>query len=920
VPSGFDRPELARYRLEEEVGSGGMSVVYAAHDVELDRRVALKVMRRDVGHHNDQARLLDEARALAGLNHANIVPVYHVGHAKDGRLYMSMELVQGKNLRMWLDMKPRTYAEVLEVLMAAGRGLAAAHAVDLVHCDFKPTNILVGDDGRVRVVDFGIARRVFLSETLSIHTISGEWETGAKPEKPQVIGTPRYMSPEQARAEALDPKTDQFSFCLTLYESLYGQLPFLGTSNRQRLRNILAGNIRPAPRGSLVPRRVHAVVVRGLHRDPDARWPDMNALLRALDRALRQRRRYGAVALGVAGVTAVVGTALLPSKPPCASTRDEVDAVWTAARRDRIQDAFETSGLPNARDQHQHIDRRLEGFADGWAAARMRVCEDDTLPAERRASLRTCLQRGLEQFGVLTEVLGSADASTLRDSAEAVATLPDVALCEARANIATMAVPAHLRARIDDLRDDLATAPMLVRLHRYRRANELTTRVLHEAEQLGYDPLLAEALYRRGDALAASGQHVDATTHYERAFHAAQTGRSDRLAAEIAVDLQLTYGYRLARPKLAERWTKLARAAVERLGDDAGALRAEFIRAEGLTALRSSDFATARERFEQTLAVYEALEGADPVAYAEASSNLGIACLDLGLIEPAEAAFERARTLLEGVVGPYNKRLTSVINNLGSLAQARGDHTAAHDHFKRVYEAELALFGPVDVRVAMSANNMGTALSALHRDAEAVELYQRSIRAYESGDHHGIDLARPVGNLAVSNMRAKDYEKAEANLLRAIQLIEADSGPMQVELSGHWFNLGSVRLEVGEHDRALEAMQRSLAIDENAVGRDHPNVAQTLASIATVYLRTNRPEKARPLLEEALIIFSHFQVDPVTVGYTKFELARLLWEMKERTEARKLIEELEPTFVAAGEAGKRELERLREWKKLVSYR
>ena len=155
-PQAVERPEFERYRIEGEVGAGGMSVVYAARDVELDREVALKVMRRDVGESQDQQRLREEARALAGLNHANIVPVYDVGYAKDGRLYMSMELVRGKSLREWIDARPRSVAEVLDVLIAAGRGLAAAHAVSLVHCDFKPSNVLVGEDGRVRVVDFGI--------------------------------------------------------------------------------------------------------------------------------------------------------------------------------------------------------------------------------------------------------------------------------------------------------------------------------------------------------------------------------------------------------------------------------------------------------------------------------------------------------------------------------------------------------------------------------------------------------------------------------------------------------------------------------------------------------------------------------------------------------------------------------------------
>lgn len=915
----LDRPALDRYRIEHEVGAGGMSVVYAARDVELDRQVALKVMRRDVGSDQDQERLREEARSLAGLNHPNIVPVYDVGYALDGRLYMSMELVRGKNLRAWLDTTPRSVAEIVDVLCAAGRGLAAAHEVGLVHCDFKPSNVLVGEDGRVRVVDFGIARRVFLSETVTAQGFAEDSETGLpRRAKQLVIGTPRYMSPEQARAEPLDAKSDQFSFCLTLYEALYGQLPFLGNSNRQRVRNILAGRIRKPPRGSLVPGRIHAIVVRGLAADPSARWRNMDALLRALTKARSGSRRWVPLAVATTLGCGAAVFALAPASDPCASTRGEVDAVWSHERRDRLREAFVGSGLPDAAGEHERIERDLTAFAEDWARARARVCEADTANNAVRTAQRRCLQRDLEQFEVLVEVLSTADIATIREAALAAAALPNIALCEAKAS-ANEGAPAHIRDRVETLDEELSTAPMLLKLHRYRRAEELTSAVLHEAEQLGYLPLLAEAQYRRADVLSGLGRELDAAEMYEKAFHSAETARMDRLAARAAVDLQLVYGYRLARPKLADRWGKQAHAAVERLGEDAGALRAEYIRTEGLVALRRSDLDEARERFEETLAVYDTIELPDPLPKAEALSNLGIACLELGKLDEAQSAFSRALALTEDEVGPYNNRLITIINNLGSLAQARGDHQAAHDYFERVYEAELALYGPVDVRVAMSLNNLGSALSALHRDEEAVKYYERSIRAYESGDHHGVDLARPVGNLAVTYMRKQQYAKAEANLLRAIELIEAESGPMQADLSIHWFNLGSVRMETGDLERAREAMERCNEIDERVLGREHPNVAQNLAAIAAIHIKEGEPARARPLLEEALAIFAEFEVDPVVVGFSQVELGQLLWEEGERDRARELLDAAQAAFTAAGEAAKPQLDGLTAWKTDVGY-
>ncbi len=906
-----DRPDLSRYRIEDVVGSGGMGFVYAAHDLELDRSVALKVMRRDAGPESEQGRLRDEARAIAALNHPNIVPVYDVGHSDDGRLYMSMELVRGKNLQGWLDAGPRTWNEVLDVLLASGRGLAAAHAVGLVHCDFKPGNVLVGDDGRVRVVDFGIAQRSFLTEpSMSV-------DAPAEPTKKHVIGTPDYMSPEQARGAPLAPQSDQFSFCLTLYEALYGHRPFLGSSNRKRLRNILQGAIRPPPRGTLVPKRVHAVVVRGLHADPGLRWPGMHDLLRSLDRARRPRgwSLVGAVALLGIGAAAVSAAKLVEADSPCASTRDELDEVWTEQRKDRIREAFMQSGLPDAARLHESTAQQLDRYSTDWVASRTRACEDASAPAERRLAARSCLRRGLEQFEVLVEILGTADLPTVRNAPEAISSLPDLAGCEGADEDDANAPSEDIRARVEALSHDLSIVPMLIQLHRDERADELTARVLHEAEQLGHAPLLAEAQYRRADVLATTGEQVQAAATFERAFHTAETTRLDRLAAEIAIDLLLTYGYRLPRPKQTDQWSKLARAAVERLGDDARSLRPELTRTEGLIALRRSEYALARSLFVRALNEFGALDPVDEPTLAETSSNLGIACLELGLLDEAEAAFLEALTLAERTVGPYNNRMISVVNNLGSLAQARGDYQAAHDYFERVYRAELILYGPVDVRVAMSLNNMGTALSSLRRDREATEFYRRSIRAYESGDHHDIDLARPLGNLAVSNMRAEDYVAAEANLQRAIQLIEAEAGPLQAELGIHWFNLGAVRIEQGEYDRALEALERSREIDENAVGRDHPSVAQALSSIATIHARTGELERARPLFEEALEIYARFEVQPVTIAFTRFELARVLWEMNEHERARELVDRAETALVGAKEAGAPQLETLRKWKR-----
>lgn len=278
---------IGRYQLIRELGSGGMGVVYEAHDPNLDRRVAIKLMLSAL----DEARLAREARALAKLAHPNVVSVHDVGTA-DGHLFIAMELVDGTTLRHWLTDRPRSFRESLEVLMQAGRGLAAAHAAGLVHRDFKPDNVIVGVDGRVRVLDFGIvgavgdleararggaaavaSGRVDLETTMTVGPIT---VAGA------IVGTPAYMAPEQHRAEATDESADQFAFCVVLWELVYGSRPFNSSHFATLSRGGVVGPPSEPPAGRSAPAWLRRILDRGLAIDRTARHPSMNALLEAL--------------------------------------------------------------------------------------------------------------------------------------------------------------------------------------------------------------------------------------------------------------------------------------------------------------------------------------------------------------------------------------------------------------------------------------------------------------------------------------------------------------------------------------------------------------------------------------------------------------------------------------------------------------
>ncbi|MFP2964418.1 protein kinase domain-containing protein, partial [Myxococcus sp. 1LA] len=242
---------VGRYLVLERLASGGMGVVYSAYDPELDRRVALKLLRvAALGLEAEQGRahLLHEAQAMARVSHPHVVPVYDVG-TFGPQVFLTMELVDARTLRPWLKAEPRSWRQVLALFLDAGRGLAAAHAAGVVHGDFKPENLLVGQDGRVRVTDFGLARNANPLDDVS--PLSG--------------GTPAYMAPEQMEAPApADARSDQFAFCVALYEALHGERPFAATTPHELLAEVRAGKVRPAPRGTQVPPWLRRVLLRGL--------------------------------------------------------------------------------------------------------------------------------------------------------------------------------------------------------------------------------------------------------------------------------------------------------------------------------------------------------------------------------------------------------------------------------------------------------------------------------------------------------------------------------------------------------------------------------------------------------------------------------------------------------------------------------
>jgi serine/threonine protein kinase len=406
-----------------------MGVVYRAHDSELGRDVALKLVTPGAAEADThgRARLLREAQALAQLSHPNVIAVYDVGHYEAG-VFLAMELVEGQRIDEWLKATRRDWREIVRVFRDAGRGLQAAHDVGLVHRDIKPANLMLGADGRVRVLDFGLARpagesslstgepasvtprpRIPIAEDaptssgstaeqrpprsrttrapsleespakaapapepsapgspLSTPTSSPSLLSSPVTQAGAIIGTPPYMAPEQHAGQVGDVRSDQFSFCVSFYQALYGERPFGGATSQELEHNMRAGRVRAAPAGARVPAFLRQILLRGLQSDPVRRWSSMNALLEALGRdpALRWRRLGTFAGVAVLAVTAAFGLWRgTHAGRACDGGNTLVRSVWDPARKAQVRARFLSTGKPYAAGVVGHAHRRVRGHA-----------------------------------------------------------------------------------------------------------------------------------------------------------------------------------------------------------------------------------------------------------------------------------------------------------------------------------------------------------------------------------------------------------------------------------------------------------------------------------------------------------------------------------------------------------------------------
>ncbi len=958
---------VGRFVILGVLGSGGMGRVYSAYDPQLDRKVAIKLLRATAGRGGEdaRARLLREAQAMAKINHPSVVKVHEVG-TQDGQVYVAMELVEGGTLRSWLAGQ-HTLRETIDVLVGAGRGLAAAHAVGLVHRDFKPDNVLIAKDGSVRVTDFGIVgvagapgapqaaphggppvRAETLERLLSANTPLSQslTRTGA------LMGTPAYMAPEQFGRAPATAHSDQFSFCLVLYEALYGERPFAWSNVQELTATVLAGRVSPTPSGVRVPGWLRRVVLRGLNVDPGARHPSMDALLSELRRdRVRRRRRILARAAGVTVLAAAgVALALRPGEGAvCAAGEDRADGVWSAARRDQMKAAFLASGRPHAAASFERLTAMLDGWSRSWALGYRDACEDTRVRREQSEHLldlrMACLARRLDEADATIALLSAGGGDAVDHALEAAMMLPALAPCEDTAALtAAVAPPETMLARmqVEAVRDQLHEARGLERLGRYRAALDVARAALVSARASGYRPVIAEALLivgRNGvqlaepaglDALreamhaaAAAGDDaamIDAAAGLVHAI-ASQPGRHERAqeiaalaeataiharpSAELAVRLQSSIGaLEKARGRSAEaraRYTAALALAERELGPD-HLVTLSALSQLGKLASDAGRFAEARALHERTLAVRERSSGKDHPDIARGLHNLGQVLRIEGKLDDARKLFERALAIRIAALGPDHPEVGHSYNSLGAFHANREDHAAAVGYFEKALALAERAYGPDSVAITYAATNLATSLNALGKRDQAVALFERVIALHEAaqGPDH-LDVAGALMNLGIVRQAQRRLDDALALYRRAARILERAHGPDHPDLADALGNVATVLHEQHQLAEARALTVRVLRIFERAYGAEHPRVGMALINLGGIQLEEGDPAGALASFQRSAAIFeAKLGKDHLYLSYALRGASISLVRLRRVAEAEPLLERAARIRAAAG--------------------
>jgi tetratricopeptide (TPR) repeat protein len=648
--------------------------------------------------------------------------------------------------------------------LAAGRGLAAAHAAGLVHRDFKPQNVMVGADGDVRVMDFGLARSV---------DADPEFEPGPSPPPPanaadvppvpltrtgELVGTPLYMAPEQFLGQRTDARADQFSFCEALYQALYGAHPFGGASLGDLTAAVIGGRVRPPPAKTSVPPWLRRVLLRGLSVDPAERWPSMDALTSALARDPARRRKHWLGGVSAALAVAAAGWAIrLPARAEsvCRGGPRRLAEAWELdggpgadhPRRDATRTAFIKSGHTGAADLWERAARALDGYSAGWLNMYRDACEATHVRGEQSAEVldlrMTCLTDRLERIRALTDAFAEANPTLVDNAVSAAAALPSLDRCADVPLLRAVVPPPdnpQARARTEALKRDLARVKALSDSGQCARAAVAARALTSEAQKIGHLALQAEGLVEVAQWGSECMQAEDLIAVCREAVVSAIAAHDTEVAAEAAVILAQTQ------------------------------------------AERTPDVARARDWIDLGTALTQALTKPHPILESWRLNALGRVLEKEGDGERGLEALRQAKELVEKTQGPEHPNNAKLLTGIGASLEAHGRFSEALAAYRRAEEVAVKTLGPVHVMVGLAVADEAGALNALHRYEEARATCERALeiwrRAAASSFYEGWTLMM-LGESLVGLGRPAD---AVAPLERAKSLLKDDPSTFLYEV------------------------------------------------------------------------------------------------------------------------------------------
>ncbi|HWB78796.1 MAG TPA: serine/threonine-protein kinase [Nannocystaceae bacterium] len=797
---GEQRPTwIGRYQVLDRLGQGGMGVVYRARDPVLEREVAVKVLHSERAVDSfARARLVDEARNLARVTAMNVVQLYDAGQSDDDRVFLVMALVRGRDLRRWLREGTRSIAEVVEVFRAAARGLTAIHEAGLVHRDFKPENVLYGDDGIVRVADFGLARLLDGEDahaSASVQAVIGTLALSQLSTPPTrsraMVGTPAYMAPELFEGGGGDVRSDVFAFAVSLFEALYGSRP---TSDAPI-----------DPRKIRGPRELEQVVRRGLAVDPEQRWPSIAAFMTAVVGATTPSRRRRRAALALASIGIVTAIAFVPRDPApdgCTARAALLEQAWTPARRDEVQAQLAEVAGDSTRAVLDGLDARALAYHEAIAAT-CALRDDDGFDARIR-----CLDRDGQTIASLIDALTRGDPAAAARARDAVDGLPRPEQCM-HAVLGGGADPSVAEEQA------IAAAEASFHVGQYDDAIARAERLLASDESRARS-VQARALLVRGRARIEQNDARRGIDDLTAAYHLADAEGELDTAIAAADMLAFQVGHGLGDPVEGRRWLRAAESLFARgargisrvdLWVDDAAL--DVI--EGRPHDAFAKLATAE--------VVAEVEAPDSRAIVDAYTDAGEVLADLDMAEQGIAHGERGlRLAIEryGARHPFTlqvrERFAGLHIDAGRIEEARTQLAQVIPDIRamKVVDRLLLANALLDLgEIAMNDGNDAAALAALE-EADAIQRSESTVSplfrsvVLQSYGHQLMKLRDPKTIVVLEEMRA---------------LLEAEYGPDHEGVVHALNELGLAQAQIaGDRELGARTLERAIASAERTGG------------------------------------------------------------------------------------------------------